>query len=245
MAVGSITKFVFAISAAFAAAISNDTGLLTIVLFAVLSAFFTWGGSFKDIIKIAKFALLFFLIVFLLHLFSGSNTVLFEFWFLKATVDGAISGLFYGLKLIVFVYSAFIIFIKVDPVELINPMERIVKYTGSLGRFISSFLISFSLALRFLPDLSRQSQTILMAFRSRGIDFKGGLLKKVEVANLLMVSIFVSTFKKAESVSVALNTKGYPLRYRQAVFPPVKIGIFGVFVFAVSISMIAAGWLSR
>jgi energy-coupling factor transport system permease protein len=85
----------------------------------------------------------------------------------------------------------------------------------------------------------------LTAFRSRGIDFKGGLIKKAGVANLLLVSIFVSTFKRAESVSVALNTKGYPLRYRRAVFPPVKIGIFGVFVFAVSFGMIAAGWMSR
>ena len=195
--------------------------------------------------KIAKLAFLFFLIVFLLHLFSGSEGVLFHIWFLKATIDGAVSGLFYGLKLIVFVYSAFIIFFKVDPAELINPLERMAKYLGPMGRYISSFLISFSLALRFLPDLSRQAQTTLMAFRSRGIDFKGGIVKKVEVANLLLVSIFVGTFKKAESVSVALDVKGYPLRYKQAVFPPVKIGMFGVFVFVVSISMIIAGWLSR
>jgi energy-coupling factor transporter transmembrane protein EcfT len=60
-----------------------------------------------------------------------------------------------------------------------------------------------------------------------------------------LVSIFVSTFKKAESVSVALNIKGYPLRHKQAVFPPVKISMFGVFVFVVSLSMIIAGWLSR
>ena len=245
MAVGSVTKFIFAVAAAFAAAVSNDSGFLIIMLAAVLTAFFTWGGTLKDILKIGRIVLWFFLLVFLLHLFSGSDTVLFEIWFLKATIDGAVSGLFYGLKLVVFVYYADIIFFKVDPVELINPLERIVRFAGPLGRYISSFLISFSLALRFLPDLSRQAQTTLMAFRSRGFDFRGGILKKIKMANLLMISIFVNTFKRAESVSTALEIKGYPLRFKQAIFPPVRIGPFGFFVCAVSFCMIVGGWLSR
>ncbi len=245
MTVGSITKFIFAVAAAFAAAVSNNFGFLAILLAAVLTAFLSWGGNFKDILKIGRIALWFFLLVFLLHLFSGSEKVLFKFWILKATVDGAVSGLFYGLKLIIFIYAAYIIFFKVDPVELINPFERIAKYSGPFSKPFSSFLISFALALRFLPDLSRQARTTLMAFRSRGFDFKGGIIKKTKMANLLLVSIFVSTFKRAESVSAALVLKGYPLRYKQAVFAPVKAGLFGIFVFVVSICMIVGGWLSR
>ncbi|UCC80585.1 MAG: energy-coupling factor transporter transmembrane protein EcfT [Candidatus Zixiibacteriota bacterium] len=245
MMAGSITKFIFAVAAAFAAAVSNSFGFLAILLAAVLTAFLSWGGNFKDILKIGRISLWFFLLVFLLHLFSGSETALFEFWILKATVEGAVSGLFYGLKLIVFVYSAYMIFFKVDPVELISPFERIAKYAGPFAGHISSFLISFSLALRFLPDLSRQTRLNLMAFRSRGFDFKGGFVKKIRMANLLMVSIFVSTFKRAESVSAALVLKGYPLRYKHAVFPSLKVGLSGIFVFAVAICMIVGGWLSR
>jgi energy-coupling factor transporter transmembrane protein EcfT len=62
---------------------------------------------------------------------------------------------------------------------------------------------------------------------------------------MLLVSIFVNTFEKAESVSIALNIRGYPLRYRQAVFPPPKISLFGLFVFVVSIGIVYAGWMSR
>lgn len=245
MTVGSVTKFIFAVAAALAAAVSNNVGFLVILFAAILTAFLTWGGTFRDILKIGRIALWFFLLVFLLHLFSGSETILFEFWILEATADGMISGIFYGLKLIVFVYSAYIIFFKVDPAELINPFERIAKYAGPFSKPASSFLISFSLALRFLPDLSRQARTSLMAFRSRGFDFKGGILKKVRMANLLIVSIFVSTFKRAESVSAALELRGYPLRHKQAVFPPVKIGPFGIFVLAVSICIVIGGYLSR
>jgi energy-coupling factor transport system permease protein len=245
MAVGSITKFTFAISAAFAVAVSNHAGLLAIVFLVVLTAFISWGGSFKDVFRIAGIAFWFFLLVFLLHLFSGSGRVLFNIWILKAYADGFESGLFYGMKLIVFVYSAYIIFFKVDPSDLIRPLERTARYLGPAGRIISSFLLSFSLALRFLPELSRQAQKTMMAFKSRGFEIKGGIKNRVKVANMLLVSIFVNTFEKAESVSIALNIRGYPLRYRQAVFPPPKISLFGLFVFVVSIGIVCAGWMSR
>jgi len=245
MTVGSITKFMFAVSAAFAVAVSNHVGFLAIIFMVVLTAFIIWGAGLRDILKIAGIAFWFFLLVFLLHLFSGTGRVLFNIWILKAYADGFESGLFYGMKLIVFVYSAYIIFFKVDPADLIRRLERTARYLGPAGRIISSFLISFSLALRFLPELSRQAQKTMMAFRSRGFELKGGIKNRIKVANLLLISIFVNTFEKAESVSVALNIRGYPLRYKQAVFPPVKIGLFGVFVFLVSIGMVFAGWMSR
>jgi energy-coupling factor transport system permease protein len=149
------------------------------------------------------------------------------------------------MKLIIFVYSAYIIFFKVVPPELIRPLERMARYLGPAGRIISSFLLSFSLALRFLPELSRQAQKTMMAFRSRGFEFKGGIKNRIKVANLLLVSIFVNTFEKAESVSIALNIRGYPLRYKRAVLPPPKISLFGIFVLIVSVSMVFAGWMSR
>jgi len=245
MAVGSAAKFVFAVSAAFAAAVSNHVGFLALLLIAVLTAFITWGAGIRDVLKIAGFAFWFFILVFLFHLFSGSGRVLFHIWILKAYADGFGNGLFYGLKLIVFVYSAYIIFFKVDTAELIKPLERTARHLGSAGKYLSSFLITFSLALRFLPDLSLQAKKTVMAFRSRGFEIEGGIKNRIRVANLLLVSIFVNTFKNAQSVSVALSLRGYPLRHKQAVFAPAKIGLFSVFVMVVSASIIFAGWMSR
>jgi energy-coupling factor transport system permease protein len=245
MSAGSMTKFIFAISAAFAVAVSNNAGFLLIVFMAVLTAFVAWGGGPRDILRVARVAIWFFLLVFVLHLFAGSGRVLFKIWFLNARADGLQSGLFYGLKLLVFVYSAYLIFFKVDPAGLIKPLERAARYLGPAGRLLSSFLITFSLALRFLPELSRQAKTTVIAFRSRGYEIGGSIKNRITVGNLLMISIFVNTFKRAESVSIALNVRGYPLRYRQAVFPPPKISLSGIFIFIVSISMLYAGWMSR
>jgi len=245
MAVGSAVKFVFAVSAAFAAAVSNHIGFLALLLIAVLTAFISWGAGIRDILRIAGVAFWFFILVFLLHLFSGSGHVLFNIWILKAYADGFGNGLFYGMKLIIFVYSAYIIFFKVDPAELIKPLERISRHLGSAGKYVSAFLITFSLALRFLPELSLQAKKTVMAFRSRGFEVDGGIKNRVRAANLLLVSIFVNTFKSAQSVSIALSLRGYPLRHKQAVFAPAKIGLFSIFVLIVSCSIVFAGWMSR
>ena len=245
MKAGSVSKFIFAVSAALTAGISNDFGLLAIILVAALTAFYTWGGRLREILKISKVAFWFFLLVFLLHLFSGSGKAIFAFWILNATIEGAKSGLLYGLKLIIFVFSGYIIFFRVDPAELLNPVERVIRHIGSPGKNISALLLSFSLALRFLPEFARQSRTNTMAFKSRGFDLEGGIFNKIKTANLLLISTFVSTFKRSESVSVALELKGYSLRYRQAVFPSLTFGMFDFFILLVSISMIFAGWFSK
>jgi energy-coupling factor transporter transmembrane protein EcfT len=245
MTAGSVSRFVFAVSAALAAAISGDFFFLIIVLLALLSAFISWGGNFKDIFNTARVALIFFLLVFILHLFAGSGKTLFGFWILRATYDGAAGGLLYGLKLVLFVYSAYIIFFKVDPVELVNPVERLAKHAGPLGKYLSGFAISFYLALRFLPDLSRLARTTLLAFRSRGINLEGNLADKARVINMLVVSIFVGAFKKADSVTAALSVKGYSTRYYRAVFPPPKLRIMSILMVAVSICLVISGWYSR
>lgn len=245
MAAGSFSRFIFAVSAALTAAVSGEISLIYIILLALLSAFLSWGGRFREIIKIAKLAVVFFLLVFILHLFSGRGKTIFEVWILNATADGAASGFLYGLKVVAFVYSAYIIFYKVDPVELVNPLERAAKHAGPLGKYISAFAISFYLAMRFLPDLTRQARTTMMAFKSRGINMQGSLGNKARVISMLMTSVFVGAFKKAEAVSVALNVKGYSSRYFRAVFPPVRLQLSSIFVMLVSISMIVAGWLSR
>lgn len=245
MSVGSVSKFIFAISAAFASAESSGFGFLIIIVLAVMTAYLSWGASLKDLFKVARYVVWFFILVFALHLFSLSGRQIFEIWGLKATVEGANAGVFYGIKLIAFAYAAFIIFQSVDPFELIIPIEKAAKRMGSPGRYLSSFAIAFSLALRFLPDLSNQAGNTMIALKSRGIDFSGNLTQKIKAANLIFISIMVHAFKKSESVAVALNVKGYSTRYKKAVFEAVKFSFSSAFVIAVSISMVLGGWLSR
>ncbi len=47
---GSVSKFIFAFSAAFGSAVSNDLGFLVIIGLAVMTAYLSWGAGLKDIV---------------------------------------------------------------------------------------------------------------------------------------------------------------------------------------------------
>ena len=220
---GSVARFIFSIFIALAAVTVGHLAFLCLILFLTVLALLAWGGSFGDLIKVARYVVWLALIVFIVHLFTGTGHEIFKIWFVKATSDGARAGVVYSAKLVIFAYAAYIIFIAVDPFELISPLERLARLLGNAGRLLSSFALAFFLAMRFLPELSEQARMTLLAFKSKGLDLKGGLRHKAEVGSLMLAPLFVSAFKRAEVAAGALNVKGYATRYKRAVFAPWRI----------------------
>jgi energy-coupling factor transport system permease protein len=67
-----------------------------------------------------------------------------------------------------------------------------------------------SIALRSIPTLINESQRILKAQASRGVDFNEGKLKeKVNQIVSLLVPMFVISYKKAEDLAYAMEARGY------------------------------------
>ncbi len=223
MQAGSFSRFVFAVSLAAAALMTNKAEFIMVAILFASSAMIVWTGDFKSVVEPARPAALFFAFIFVLHLFSHRGQALFTIFGLEATLEGARTGLFYGEKLIVFFYSAYLILKTVKPFELTLPVERLSRIFGRRGRRLSFLALSFSLALRFLPDLVRQGRITMLALKTRGVSFDGSLIGKLRSAPQLLAAVFVNAFKSAESASMALAVKGYSTRHERAVFPAIRI----------------------
>ena len=76
--------------------------------------------------------------------------------------------------------------------------------------------MTIALCLRFIPTLLDESNRILKAQASRGLDFKNGSIKdKVFSLSSLVVPLFSIAFKKAGELSNAMEARGYnPRRSR-------------------------------
>lgn len=242
MRAGSLSRFIFAVSVAAASVMAAGSITILLMIMVSIAALLVWGKNPKSVIRVARLVILLFAFIFVFHLFSHPGQRLFSILFLTATLEGVMTGLFYGAKLVAFAYAAYIILLTVDPFELTRPLERAARYLGGAGRLISSFALSFSLALRFLPDLSGEGRMTLLAFRARGIGFEGGMIKRARVAVQLVGTVFVNAFKRAESTSMALSIKGYATRYAKAVFPPVRFSASGTLVFLISVMVLGLGW---
>lgn len=82
-----------------------------------------------------------------------------------------------------------------------------------------------SIALRFIPILTEETDRIKKAQMARGADFEtGGLIQRVKAMVPLLVPLFVSAFRRANDLALAMEARCYhggegrtqmkPLRYR-------------------------------
>lgn len=238
----SLSRFIFAVLlAAVAVKMSRFEAVLVAVLISILALFY-WTASFRAVLEVARRAIWFFGFVFVLHLFAHPGSKLFSILFLTATREGAVKGLFYGAKLIVFIYCAYAIMRTVDPFDLIRPVERLARLIGKGGRILSYSALSFSLALRFIPTLIRLGGDTRKALNSRGIFFEGGIAERMKAAVHLSGVLFVNALKSSETTSLALAVKGFSTRYKRAVFPRPEFSLSASLNVLIAVLIFVAGW---
>ena len=67
-----------------------------------------------------------------------------------------------------------------------------------------------SIAIQFIPTLMEESDTIRKAQIARGARFESGKLRERAMAMLpMVVPIFISAFRRADELSVAMEARGY------------------------------------
>jgi energy-coupling factor transport system permease protein len=67
-----------------------------------------------------------------------------------------------------------------------------------------------SISLRFIPTLMDETEKIMKAQMARGVDFSSGPIKeRVQAIIPLLIPLFVSSFKRAEELAIAMEARGY------------------------------------
>ena len=67
-----------------------------------------------------------------------------------------------------------------------------------------------SIALRFIPILMEETDKIMKAQIARGADFEtGGLIKRAKALVPLLVPLFISAFRRANDLAMAMEARCY------------------------------------
>ena len=67
-----------------------------------------------------------------------------------------------------------------------------------------------SIALRFIPTLIEETDKIISAQKARGADFEtGGLIRRAKALLPVLVPLFVSAFRRADELAVAMECRCY------------------------------------
>ena len=84
-----------------------------------------------------------------------------------------------------------------------NPLKAIKVPVHELSMMMS-------IALRFIPTLIEETDKIMSAQKARGADFDtGNLMQKAKALVPLLVPLFISAFRRADELAVAMECRCY------------------------------------
>ena len=146
----------------------------------------------------------------LINLFVTPGEVLAHWWIFTITKEGILSAILMGLRLVFLILSASLLTLTTTPNKLTDGLERLM---GPLKLFkvpVHEISMMMSIALRFIPILLDETDKIMKAQMARGADFEtGGLIKKVKAMVPLFVPLFVSAFRRANDLALAMEARCY------------------------------------
>ncbi len=136
--------------------------------------------------------------------------VLIDIWGFKLYSDALFQTLYIVVRLMLMIMVTTILTASTKPLDLTLAIEDLFKPLKRFGFPAHEIAMMISIALRFIPTLIEETDRIMKAQASRGVDLKEGSLKEKIMAILsLIVPLFVSSFQRAEELADAMEARGY------------------------------------
>lgn len=154
------------------------------------------------------FMLSFLLIINLFMLRSGY--VLFTIGSFEIYSDAVFNTLYIMVRLMLMIMLTTVLTATTKPLDLTLGIEDLLTPLKVLHVPAHEIAMMISIALRFIPTLIEETQRIMKAQASRGVDMEEGSLKEKVMAILsLIVPLFVSAFQHADDLANAMEARGY------------------------------------
>lgn len=185
----------------------------------------------------AIFVLLIFTVIFNLFLTPGEP--IFKFWIFKITMEGIRVAVFMGIRLVFLILGSSIMTFTTTPNHLTDGLEKLMSPLKKIHVPVHEISMMMSIALRFIPILLEETDKIMKAQMARGADFENGnLVKRAKNLVPLLVPLFVSAFRRANDLAMAMEARCYnggegrtkmkPLRYTK--LDMMAYGIFLLYI---------------
>ena len=164
----------------------------------------TVGRSMMPIVPFA-------LVVALFYLFAmQGGATLAALGPLVVTEVGAWSAALYGIRLVIMVGFGAMLLLTTTPTALTDAFESLLSPLGRLDVPTHEIAMVMSLALRFVPILSDEVQSVMDAQAARGGSFEeGGALSRLRALGAVLVPVFAGAMRHAQNLSRALDARCY------------------------------------
>ena len=143
-----------------------------------------------------------------LNIFYTAGTPVRPGWII--TWEGIARAVQMMLRIVLLIAGTFLLTYTTSPIAFTDGLERLFNPLKKLHVPVHEMTIMMSMALRFIPTLISETDKIMSAQKARGADFEtGSLLQRAKALLPILVPLFVSAFKRADELAVAMESRCY------------------------------------
>ena len=142
--------------------------------------------------------------------FTHDGKVLFQAWVFKITDKGVLLSVKIFIRLSVLIIMSSVVTLTTTYLAMADAIESFLKPLSIFKVPAHEIGMMITISLRFVPTLLDELDKIKLAQMSRGAVFdEGGIFKKAKAMLPLMIPLFVSAFRRADSLALAMEARCY------------------------------------
>ncbi|MBR4400011.1 MAG: energy-coupling factor transporter transmembrane protein EcfT [Aeriscardovia sp.] len=160
----------------------------------------------------------FFIIIFLMNFFFyGKGKPWAKWWIFTPSLPGLLQGINVVVKVILVLAACACVLISTPPVEMTYALQSLISPLRFLGVPIGQIALIISVAIEFIPSLFEEFNLIKEAQTARGAQFEStNIFKRAKAYMPLFLPIFMTAFRRADELSLAMEARGYRTSKRRS-----------------------------
>lgn len=144
-----------------------------------------------------------------IFLTNGEN-IIWQWKWIHITQEGIETAVKMLFRLIYLILGTSIMTLTTTPNELTDGLEKSLQPLRAVRVPVHEVAMIMAIALRFIPILIEETDKIMKAQMARGADFENGnLIKRAKAMIPLLVPLFISAFRRANDLAMAMEARCY------------------------------------
>ena len=189
--------------------VNNVWGYLVAALFLAVMIKLS-NVPFKFMVKGMKAIMFLLMLTVVFNMFLTPGEALISVWKLTITKEGLKLAIMMAVRLTFLIIGSSVMTLTTTPNNLTDGMENLMNPLRKLKVPVHEIAMMMSIALRFIPILMEETDKIMKAQIARGADFESGnIIKKAKALVPLLVPLFISAFRRANDLAMAMEARCY------------------------------------
>lgn len=129
---------------------------------------------------------------------------------MQFSIEGFLAGLFFGVRILLLVWASLIVCFTTTTEQVNATISSMLSPLRAFRVPVDDVAMTFSIAIRFLPQTAAEFASIRDAQWSRGAAFdSGSLFDRIKAHASILLPMVVNLFRRSDALATAMDSRCY------------------------------------